>query len=1248
LKIELLILRHERTYKGERRVKAFAAALVIFCMLVPRVSAPFLGIMIKGSLLGSGSDGFSKSSDGQKSARDTNRQYQNAMSSVSSFGIYAGGSKPGTVYEYNDTSGWKSLVPSISRTDPIDIESPHPYQNDYNETWLISRLGNAMYMRIHFVYIETESGYDHIYVRDTFGEALDDFSGNFTDIWSTWAETDVLCIHLTSDSSETFSGFKVDKLELIPLPSPMYVKSITVESPHPYPNDYNQTWVINQQEAVWMRVHFARINTEHGYDYLYVKDRDGIIVNTFTGDYADPHMLWSKWVYGDSISIQLVTDSSETAYGFQTDGVEWTDKPVHLPPLDFAVLSLAFCDGHIYAGTMSNRIKENSVGNVYRYDGWDEEGANWTPVGTNLDKQVSCLVVYKGCLYAGTSGNSARLYKYNSPGNWTIAVDYAGWEGFRSAYVWAKDDRLYLGDFGYDRISRFDGTAFEDLVNLGGSCIWSFESYNGRLYASAYEGGLYASDDGANWELVYGNTDSRNIWALETFQGNLYLGMDYNGEGTKEAELWKYNGASMELVWTKKVDNKCEGALSLMTYDDILFIGFGGESGYHQAEGNGMIFEYNGTTVKESKGNFSRGIQVFAKSAPADSMELKGRTTDGMVNLGTIVFDNVIYTLPSVVEQATGSHTIQTIPPGSYSFHHWEYTDGVSVDDKYANPTQVSVTGYGEVAAVFFLDIRLYFSKDEEYFPTKGLDFDHDGYINFNAWTARNSPEWNRLEDIDNDTGVVAGIPLDAPAYVYSKNEGNQRVIQFWLYYAMDNKGLFPHEHDFESLFLLMDNSHVIRKISLNQHFWSNNYETSLPTYYGMPPKKILIAVERAGHAMILLNPSTFGLVQPDNSPLRIPPFDWVYDAAETSLLYAWRVYDGIHPTDDGFGKADFLRTGTNYGILSPTLARDAGNWFVSLANWIRGQKDPLTVISAIYGSAELTYYFWYMGRSQNERILLESNEPFEMPLYNIAGQKIFMFIEAPWVRDEFKKPLDRFEYPGFSQIAQKFVVHTMAWVESLVFRDLVVSASNGLAKYVAKTLWDPVKGSIVDIEGRTTGYKDDQWVNEVPGVLVLWKDEEVDVMLVLGETDGLSYFARYAGETYTLDFAAIYDDNSTVTFNATKIRLQPSALHKYEIDWDMLREGGNGTTVYVDLNSDGTFEQILQTGSALKPEQVIPEFSSFLVLLMFIMATMLLIMIRKRRIFTRFSRQSSRARYSDIGKDHKDLSQQDKGTTEI
>jgi len=335
--------------------------------------------------------------------------------------------------------------------------------------------------------------------------------------------------------------------------------NISLESPHPYPNNYDNIWEIYYPNAAMIRVHFAYIRTESSYDYVYVRSSDGTIVNIYSGQYEN---VWSNWISGNIIFIQLISDYSITYEGFSIDKLEWTSSSLSITQ-EFAVLSLVEYNGHLYAGTMSSSNPGEGKGRVYRYDGVNVKGEHvWTIVGDNMDNQVSSLVVFKGKLYAGTAWGSGKLYRYDGENNWTVVIDYPDWDGIRSAYMW--NDFLYLGDIAYDKIGRYDGITFEPLVHLGGSCIYDFEIYRDNLYAAAYRGRLYRSADGNLWSLVVGPQDF-HMWEIETFQGYLYMGMD-------SGQIQRFNGDVNEVIWTAP-----DSVISMVVYENLLYFGTGGK-----------------------------------------------------------------------------------------------------------------------------------------------------------------------------------------------------------------------------------------------------------------------------------------------------------------------------------------------------------------------------------------------------------------------------------------------------------------------------------------------------------------------------------------------------------------------------------------------------------------------------------------------------------------------------------------------
>jgi hypothetical protein len=81
------------------------------------------------------------------------------------------------------------------------------YDDNWNKQWTIRQSG-ACRIRVHFVWIRTERGYD--YVETSAG---DRWTGHLSGVWSDWANGDTIRITLRSDRSVTDDGFKIDRIE---------------------------------------------------------------------------------------------------------------------------------------------------------------------------------------------------------------------------------------------------------------------------------------------------------------------------------------------------------------------------------------------------------------------------------------------------------------------------------------------------------------------------------------------------------------------------------------------------------------------------------------------------------------------------------------------------------------------------------------------------------------------------------------------------------------------------------------------------------------------------------------------------------------------------------------------------------------------------------------------------------------------------------------------------------------------------
>ena len=299
------------------------------------------------------------------------------------------------------------IIFSSPKSSSCLAESPHPYANNYNNTWTLTNPNSsATATRIHFSRIETETNYDYVYVRDASGNQISRFDGNRSDTWSATVPGRTVKVQLTSDGSVTAWGFCVDRIESVstgyPPATPSNLRATPVdstriqlnwtdnssnesgfkvydgstyvttvganvtsftatglaansyhcyhifayndygtsnwtdwacattpsgscgglaESPHPYSNNYNNTWTLTNpnSSATATRIHFSRIETETNYDYVYVRDASGNQISRFDGNRSD---TWSATVPGRTVKVQLTSDGSVTAWGFCVDRIE--------------------------------------------------------------------------------------------------------------------------------------------------------------------------------------------------------------------------------------------------------------------------------------------------------------------------------------------------------------------------------------------------------------------------------------------------------------------------------------------------------------------------------------------------------------------------------------------------------------------------------------------------------------------------------------------------------------------------------------------------------------------------------------------------------------------------------------------------------------------------------------------------------------------------------------------------------------
>ncbi len=95
-----------------------------------------------------------------------------------------------------------------------------------------------------------------------------------------------------------------------------------VESEHPYANNEDTYWVINNnsgQNAA--RIYFSRIELENTVDKIEIRDQNDTLIQEITT--SAPNGMWSDVVPGSLIKIVLKSDGSGRFWGFAVEQIEY-------------------------------------------------------------------------------------------------------------------------------------------------------------------------------------------------------------------------------------------------------------------------------------------------------------------------------------------------------------------------------------------------------------------------------------------------------------------------------------------------------------------------------------------------------------------------------------------------------------------------------------------------------------------------------------------------------------------------------------------------------------------------------------------------------------------------------------------------------------------------------------------------------------------------------------------------------------
>ena len=253
------------------------------------------------------------------------------------------------------------------------------------------------------------------------------------------------------------------------------------------------------------------------------------------------------------------------------------------------IASLAEYDGKLYAGTGFNSVIAEEVATAQVWVSSD--GASWTefsPPAAAVAGDVIDLEAFKGDLYASVwLEDNGQIWRTDGA-SWDVVVP----DGFGDP------------DNGVDTLAVFDGYLYVSTYNdVSGSEFWrsdtgdlndweiamdgnfgagvvsefSFAVYDGELYAGfGAPAAIWHSANGTDWTPLFtnglGDGNNTHVWGLGVFQDQLYFALRNPSEG---GEVWRYDGASMEMVFDGGLGNPENGRpYSLFEFQGRLWVVF--------------------------------------------------------------------------------------------------------------------------------------------------------------------------------------------------------------------------------------------------------------------------------------------------------------------------------------------------------------------------------------------------------------------------------------------------------------------------------------------------------------------------------------------------------------------------------------------------------------------------------------------------------------------------------------------------
>jgi len=202
----------------------------------------------------------------------------------------------------------------------VRITTPHPYPNNTTMEWYIEN-DQASAIRIHFSDFAIETGFDSLIIKDENDVVWGVYTGNLGRFTSDMIPGKKAHLILKTDPSGQDYGFSIDYVQYYVDYPYTYSHPVNISTPHPYQNNYTESWEITLPGAKSIKLYFSNFHVEEEHDYVNIYDVHNHLYASYSGDLGN---FASIAIPGDYVKIELVSDNAVTDYGFDLRKITYT------------------------------------------------------------------------------------------------------------------------------------------------------------------------------------------------------------------------------------------------------------------------------------------------------------------------------------------------------------------------------------------------------------------------------------------------------------------------------------------------------------------------------------------------------------------------------------------------------------------------------------------------------------------------------------------------------------------------------------------------------------------------------------------------------------------------------------------------------------------------------------------------------------------------------------------------------------